>query len=398
MVNAPPRAGSDAGHGRPAAGRVGRVTAPDTRFALPLHRLVAGSPDTGFAWSPYSVASALGLVAAGARGDSLRELAAVLAPAAGPGAEPDLDALAAALAAGAALREDPGALARLAVANTLWADLTLPLSRAYLDAVKSWPGGSARGVDFRGAADAARREINADVERTTHGLIADLLPPDAVDRDTGAVVVNALWLKASWTKEFPAAMTRPRPFRSPGGTVEVPTMTTTRQLAYAARDGWTAVTVPAGEGVVLDVLLPDGDLVGAEPALTPTALDGLLAAQRQTEVELELPRFRVTGQASLREPLAALGVRTVFGPDAELTGVTGGERLAVDDALHKAVLTIDERGLEGAAATAVTMTRLAHMTGRPRPVPVHVDRPFLVLVRHRASGALYFLARITRPR
>ncbi|HZB51466.1 MAG TPA: serpin family protein, partial [Mycobacteriales bacterium] len=129
------------------------MTAPDTRFALPLHRLVAGSPDTGFAWSPYSVASALGLVAAGARGDSLRELAAVLAPAAGPGAEPDLDALAAALAAGAALREDPGALARLAVANTLWADLTLPLSRAYLDAVKSWPGGSARGVDFRGAAD-----------------------------------------------------------------------------------------------------------------------------------------------------------------------------------------------------------------------------------------------------
>jgi serpin B len=28
---------------------------------------------------------------------------------------------------------------------------------------------------------------------------------------------------------------------------------------------------------------------------------------------------------------------------------------------------------------------------------VRVDRPFLFLVRHRTSGAIYFLARITRP-
>jgi serpin B len=108
---------------------------------------------------------------------------------------------------------------------------------------------------------------------------------------------------------------------------------------------------------------------------------------------------KVRGQASLAEPLADLGVGLLFSPDADLSGVTDGEEpLSVDAAVHKAVLTLDEAGLEGAAATAVMMTRMAAVVSPPRPVPVRVDRPFLLLVRHRPSGALYFLARVTDPR
>lgn len=369
------------------------MTAPDLRFALALHARLAGDGRSGFAWSPYSVASALGLTAAGARGGTREELAAALTP------DGDLDRLAAGLAAGATLGAGPDAGARLAVANTLWADLTLPLSRAYRDLVKSWPGGSARGADFRGDPERVRQEINADVERRTRGLIADLLQSGTVGRDTGAVIVNALWLRASWTKPFEKSETRPQPFRTPGGEVEVPTMRTTRQLPYVARDGWQVVSIPAGEGVLADVLLPDGDLAPAEASLDAERLEALLAATRPTQVALELPRVRVRGQASLEKPLAALGVRLLFSPEADLSGVTDGEEpLAVDAAVHKAVLTLDETGLEGAAATAVMMTRLAAMGSPPRPIPVRVDRPFLLLVRHRPTGALYFLARVTDPR
>lgn len=358
------------------------MTAPDVRFALALQRLVAGSG--GFAWSPYSVASALGLTAAGARAATLAELTTLLG---------DPDELAAELAPGGAARTG------FAVSNTLWADLRLPLAPAYLDAVKSWPNGSARGADFAGDPEGSRRTINDDVERTTRGLIRELLAKGVLSTDTAAVLVNALWVKAAWAGPFPAAMTRPKPFHAPGGTVDVPTMTGRRRFPYAVSGGWTVVTVPAADGIVLDVLLPDGDLAAAEAALTPAALDGLLAAAEPTEVELELPRFRVTGQASLKEPLAELGVRTLFDPaTADLGGITGGERhLWVDDVVHKAVLTVDEEGLEGAAATAVVAVTLAAVSPRPAPVRVRVDRPFLALVRHRPSRSLYFLARITSP-
>ena len=333
------------------------------------------------------MASAFGVVGAGARGVTRDELVAVLG---------DLDRLAADLSAGAA----PGSDAvTLGVANTLWADLTLPVGADYLSTVKSWPGGSARSADFRGDPGGARADINGDVERTTRGLIRDLVPPELIDPETRAVIVNALYLKTAWLRPFAEAMTKELPFRTPGGEVEVPTMHQRGRLSYAARDGWTVVTLPAGGGVVADILLPDGDLEPAEAALDGPTLTGLLSGTRPAEVELDLPKVRVRGAASLLEPLAELGVRRLFTDASDLSGITDGrEGLKVDAAVHKAVLTIDEDGLEGAAATAVMAVRLAAMTPPPRPIPVRVDRPFLLLVRHRPSNALYFLTRITDPR
>jgi Serpin (serine protease inhibitor) len=86
----------------------GPVTAPELRFALDLYGRLAGADrDSGFVWSPYSVASALGLAAAGARGATRAEILAALGGADGP-AEPG--ALAAALAAGARLEPAHGLL------------------------------------------------------------------------------------------------------------------------------------------------------------------------------------------------------------------------------------------------------------------------------------------------
>lgn len=378
--------------------------APDLRFVLDLQAALAGADRTaGFVWSPYSVASALGLAAAGARGRTRQEIATSLTgtgPDADAGGALDaLDGLAGALAAAATLDEvDGGPQARIAVANTLWADATLPVAAAYADAVRGWPGGGVRGADFRGAPAAARAQINADVERTTNGLIRDLLGAEQVRRDTRAVLVNALWLRVSWLQEFDRAATRPAPFRAPAGPVQVPTMRVERQLRYAAADGWQLVGIPAGGGVLAEVLLPDGDLATAEPALTPAVLAGLLAAARPTLVALWLPKFRVEAEAPLIVPLAEVGVRTVFTDAADLSGVTGGEEpLKVSEAVHKAVLTVDEGGLEGAAATALAMVRAAAMLSPPRPREVRVDRPFLLLVRHQRTGAIYFLARVTRP-
>jgi serpin B len=69
--------------------------------------------------------------------------------------------------------------------------------------------------------------------------------------------------------------------------------------------------------------------------------------------------------------------------------------MMVSDALHESVLKLDEQGLEGAAATAM-MIRLTAVSSET-PVEVRVDRPFLLLVRHAATGAVYFLARVTDP-
>src|SRR3954466_6449818 len=109
-------------------------------FALSLTRKLAS--EGNLVWSPYSVASALGLAAAGARGRTYDELERVL------GAAPD----GLGLAEAAALTD-----AEIAVANTLWLREGLPVQEAYERAAGGFPGAAVRGADFAGGARAAPR-------------------------------------------------------------------------------------------------------------------------------------------------------------------------------------------------------------------------------------------------
>lgn len=143
------------------------------------------------------------------------------------------------------------------------------------------------------------------------------------------------------------------------------------------------------------MLLPDRPLVEAEPELDAATVDALLNARREAMVRLTMPRLSLDVRCPLKDTLNSLGVRTMFTPTADFGELSDDPRLLVSDVLHQSVLRLDENGLEGAAATAAMMRLVSAPAGEP--VTVEVNRPFLLLVRHRASGAVYFLARVTEP-
>lgn len=72
-----------------------------------------------------------------------------------------------------------------------------------------------------------------------------------------------------------------------------------------------------------------------------------------TAVELSLPKVDVREKFEPRDTLERLGVGTMFTPGADLGGLSP-DPLFVSAVTHEAVLRLDEQGLEGAAATAVT--------------------------------------------
>ncbi|MEC3981966.1 serpin family protein [Amycolatopsis sp. H20-H5] len=358
-------------------------------FSLTVHRALASAGENA-CFSPYSVASALGLVAQGARGKTAEELVELLTT------EGDLAAHAALLSEAAKLaqethRETPV----LAVANTLWAWDQLPLEDGFRAELAGWPGGKVASAPFVAEPEAARALINDDVAETTHGLIPALLPPGAVRADTVASLVNALYLRTAWTFRFPDAATRPADFHTPAGVRQVPTMHLDERVGYAHADGWQAVRLVAAGGVHAIVLLPDGDLAEAEAALDAGGLSALIDGMGPESVRLALPKLDLDVASPLTGTLESLGVRTMFTPDADLGGLSPDPRLVVSDVLHQAVLRIDEQGLEGAAATAVMMRAVSMITSEP--VDVRVDRPFLLLIRHAETGAVYFLARVVAP-
>ena len=362
-------------------------------FTLALHRATAPDPDRNACWSPFSVASALGLVAQGARGMTRDELVVLL-----------LGDKAADVAALGALLGRAGRLDRarpdqdepvLAVANTLWTDASVEIRDTFVTELARWASGSVREAPICTAPVEARNMINAEVAKTTRGLIPELLPDGVIRPDTVSALVNALYLKCAWVHPFTQGATVPRPFHAPGGTVDVPTMELTDSVGYAALAGWQVVSLPALGGVQAVVLLPDGDLATAERNLAADMLAGMLNAPPTTQVGLRLPTLNVSMKAELTPALNQLGVRTVFRNDADLSGISTTDDLAVQAVLHEAVLKLDEQGLEGAAATAVMFRVVSIMVHEP--MTIHIDRPFLLVIRHPQTGMVYFMARVADP-
>ncbi|MFD0203834.1 MULTISPECIES: serpin family protein [Saccharothrix] len=340
-------------------------------FALTLHDAVAPDRTRNACWSPYSVASALGLTAQAARGETEAELLALLG-------EDHAKVL-----KGAVVGDD----AEFSVANTLWAWDELPVNEGFLTDLAGWPGAKVRSAPFADDPEGSRKLINADVAETTRGLIPELLAAGAITSDTAATLVNALYLKCAWVEEFPDHDTADLPFR---GTGNVATMRREGTMRYAQRDGWQAVALPALGGVEAVVLLPDGDLGGTE------GVPEVLEALDHDRIELFLPKLDLSVNVSLAEALQQVGVRRMFGQGADLTGLSSDPRLFVDDVVHEAVLRLDEQGFEGAAATAVVM-RLTSFMPVERSRTVRVDRPYLLLVRHAETGAIFFLAQVAKP-
>jgi serpin B len=177
-----------------------------------------------------------------------------------------------------------------------------------------------------------------------------------------------------------------------GSTVDVPTMAGgLQQLRCAEGSGWKAVELPyAGGSLAMTIVVPD-DLAAFVQHLDATRFGQITGALAAREVELWLPRFAIRAETDLAGTLSALGMPLAFDPQlADFSGIAGEERLHVSAVVHRANISVDEKGTEAAAATAVAMAATAMPADS---VTLRVDRPFLFAVRDLPTGAILSSAR-----
>src|SRR3954451_23727028 len=210
-------------------------------------------------------------------------------------------------------------------------------------------------------------------------------------------LVNAIYFMGKWKSPFAADATVADSFHTPEGDVEAQFMHATAGFPYARGDGFQAIELRyLGSEIAMDVILPDaGEMAAVESRVAGGRLGSMVDDLAPAGVALALPKLDLASSFGLVPALSALGVELLFGDEADLSGITPDEPLAVDDVVHQATLEVDESGTEAAAATAV-VTR--GISTRPEPeVEMKVDRPFIVAVRDPGSGQILFLARVLDP-
>jgi serpin B len=279
---------------------------------------------------------------------------------------------------------------------------------AYLKLLKDNFDAPLEPLDFTKDPAGAANYINGWVAKQTRERIRNLIPPNALDKDTRLVLANAIYLKAPWAEEFKQNATQPAPFHLLGGqSADVPMMTRQDSFGYAKRDGFAAIGLPyAGSDLQFLVLLPDtaAGLPNLESKLTAELLMDC-ARLKGEEIILYLPKFKLEPPLfALRKTLETLGMESAFDVpqgSANFDAIAPrrpNDYLYISNVFHKTFIEVDEKGTEAAAATAVVMMRATAHFDQPRPMEVRIDRPFLFAIQHRPSGACLFLGRVTDPR
>lgn len=374
------------------------LVAGDTSFAFDLFKAAVAEGENSLL-SPYSIAAALTMTYAGARGNTAAEMADVLNIVDDTrvhAARNELDLQITSVEPPRA-PDDKREPFEIRVANSLWGQHGFPFVEEFLSVLAENYDAGMNLVDFVAAAEEARVAINEWVEEKTAGRIVDLLAPGVVDAMTRLVLVNAIWFKASWNEQFEPELTANGVFASgDGSSVTVPFMHGGGLMPYADGDGYQAVRIPyAGDAAMLVILPDEGRFADVVDRLSGDLLGEIADSSSRSDVDLAMPKFEFRSEFSLPAALKSLGMADAFAGSADFTGIEAGGNLFISDVIHQAFIAVDETGTEAAAATAVVMAFTSAIEA-PQ-VALTVDRPFLFIIEHTSTGEILFLGQVTDP-
>ncbi|XP_043838137.1 alpha-1-antiproteinase-like [Dromiciops gliroides] len=358
-------------------------------FSFDLYRLlVSKSNNTNIFFSPLSISTAFSLLALGARSathdqilQGLRfNLTVISEEEIHQGFHHILHTL-----------NLPGNELQLTTSNGMFIDKKLNIIEKFLEDSKKLYASDTFSTNFEDN-EAAKKEINDYVEKETKGKIVDLvqdLDPNAV-----FVLVNCIFFKGKWEKPFDTEFTTERPFHVDNKTT-VPVQTMNRLGMFSVTyDNDLACNVVKmnylGNATALFILPDVGKLEQVENALNKELVFKWSRKLHRSAVNLYLPKVSISGNYDLKV-LRELGITNVFEDISDLSGIIEGVNLQLSQAVHKAVLNIDEKGTEASAAT--------FLEAIPMSIPPTIDfnRPFLVVVYETETRSTLFLGKVMNP-
>lgn len=300
--------------------------------------------------SPLSVMMALAMAANGAEGETLTAFEQVL------GGGVDLDTLNANCASLLQDYAGLGGSTQANLANSLWLDEGLEANDAFLQRCADTYGAGLFAADLD--TQKAMEQINSWVSEQTREKIQRILD-QPLSADTMLVLVNAVYLKNTWQREFDPADTHPGTFYpEQGGDLSVEFLSNgVRGEQYISTGTEAGVVLPYDDGrLAFLAVMPHSAalsdyLAGWDGGTVAALLDGA----EETLLSLHMPKFEAEWGGELGELLAELGLEQAFEPGlADFSGIgASAEPFYLSSVLHKTRLEVHEKGTEAAAVTAV---------------------------------------------
>ncbi|HXG92298.1 MAG TPA: serpin family protein [Blastocatellia bacterium] len=378
-----------------ATGKVDpRLVSANTKFGFKLYaEIIKQGAGKNVFVSPSSVGLCLAMAYNGASGETRQAMARAL-EAEGMSLE-DFNRAYAELKA-ALPSTDPKV--QLEIANSLWARQGLKFKQDFIARDKKFFDAEVAALNFDDASAAAT--INSWVSNKTKGKIEKIV--DQISPDSILFLINAIYFKGKWTKEFDRAKTKEDVFTTAAGAQKrVPMMTQAGRFNYFESPEFQAVSLPYGDGrVSMYIFLPakNVSLERFHQSLSAVNWEEWVKKFEETEGSVTLPRFKVEYDVTLNDALKALGMGVAFDDNrADFSAmIEDAGRVYISQVKHKTFAEVNEEGTEAAAVTSTEM-RTTSARQPARTFRMVVDRPFFCAIRDNTTGTVLFMGSIADP-
>jgi serine protease inhibitor len=342
--------------------------------------------------SPTSVAIALSMTYNGANGETQQAMAKAL--------ELQGMSLQDINQANEALKfslENADPAVQLSIANSLWAKQGIDFKPDFLQRNQQFYKAKVTELNF--ASPDATSTINNWVKENTRGKIDKII--QQIKPDNVLFLINAIYFKGNWTKQFDKSQTTERPFYlSDGGQKQHPMMSQSSKYQYFENDTFQAISLPYGKGrMSFYVFLPkkNTNLDAFQQQLSVENWQQWMSQFRRRDGSIQLPRFKFDYDIQLNNALKALGMEPAFNAaKANFSSMTS-EPVKIDEVKHKTFVEVNEEGTEAAAATSVGIVATSIRIPE-EPFQMVVDRPFFCAIRDNQTGTILFMGSVREPK
>ncbi|WKY13031.1 hypothetical protein Q1695_004111 [Nippostrongylus brasiliensis] len=292
--------------------------------------LLHGALDESVVVSPISVIFALAMLEAGAKGKTKSQIANVIAK---ESFDADLQNHYSNLSSQIQqARNDVKAY----IANGFFLNKQYTIDKEYENTIVGKYSANVQSLDFTSTSDAAKT-INDFIESTTQGKIRNMIDPSMAD------FMNAYSKHEMYVEDEDVQM-----------------------LSLSYED----------TSFAFNIILPKTrfGLSQLRSKFTGSKIQRLLSEMKLTFLTYKIPKMRIETDFKLKEALIAMGVSEMFSGGADFSGITKSPPLRISDAVHRAIIEVDEEGTTASAATGFVAAGSAFTLDEPKKF--EADHPF----------------------
>lgn len=238
--------------------------------------------------------------------------------------------------------------------------------------------------------------VNTLVATNTNGLIKDILSPNDITKDTFLVLLNTIYFKANWARQFGKYFTKSKPFY--GVEVNGQEKTTNVQMMRHDERGFKyfengklqAISLPYKNNDMTMVFVLPVDKKSGPMILSHEQFYNLLNEMKYQVCNVEIPKFEQETEIDLVPFFKTNHITQMFDYMHADDMIDRHDRQKVSVIKQKCKITVDEEGTEAAAATVIASASACGMPLKPPTVYDFIaDHPFSYYIVHQ-SGLILF--------